>query len=633
MSEPSRDFAAERLREFLAGRLPEAESQRIEEALAGGEIPAALLESLESDDMMTQSLREEPTVVEQADEEAIVAELTERIRRLRTVPVGETPRGGLEEATIIFDAPRRYPFLRPAETPEELGRLGPYRVLGVLGEGGMGVVFRAEETSLDRAVALKVIKPELARDPEARQRFLREARSAAALNHDHVVPIYRVGEDGDVSYLAMPLLRGESLADRLDREGSLPPCEVLRIGKEAASALAAAHQRGLIHRDVKPGNIWLESPGGRVKLLDFGLARPDRGSDLTDVGTVAGTPAYMAPEQVRGRPEPRSDLFGLGCVLYHMATGEPPFGGEDTLEVLANLAVHEPRPPREINVEIPEAISRLIEKILAKEPHHRHQTAEQVILEIEAIQRGLATAPPVDQVAVVPSFLTPIRGAVAVLAVFVAVVLGVLLIRITRPDGKVQQIEAPSGSTVEVIDGHQAVAGDSEPTTTARPPLAEWFVDDGDAGYTDSGGWIRGTLAEGFQGDYLYLGKGANLARWSVGSLPAGSYEVFVTWVPHPHRAFRVPYTVFDGETSLKTVDIDQQQTPEDEQSQGVGWKSLGVYRIGSGAVAVELDAARCKSPPRPLGKGAVADAVRVVARPEAAGETPDHAGPRKETP
>ena len=220
-------------------------------------------------------------------------------------------------------------FLAPAVGPDELGWLAHYRVLKVLGQGGMGIVFHAEDTQLRRPVALKVIRPEMSKTLSNRQRFLREARAMAQVKSDHVVTVYQVGQVDDVCYLAMELLDGEPLDRWLDRAGTPPPGEAVRIGREIALALAAAHARGLVHRDVKPANVWLEAPTRRVKLLDFGLARPpDADIHLTQTGVVVGTPTYMAPEQARGEVvDGRADLFSLGCILYLMVTGRLPFEG------------------------------------------------------------------------------------------------------------------------------------------------------------------------------------------------------------------------------------------------------------------------------------------------------------------
>src|SRR5262249_54388258 len=214
-------------------------------------------------------------------------------------------------------------ILSPPRNAGELGWLAHYRILKLLGRGGMGVVFQAEDTQLQRTVALKLIHPEFAANPVARERFLREARACAALRSDHVVTVYQVGQDRGLPFLAMEFLQGQTLEGRLRGE-RLPLPEVLRVGREIAAGLAAAHARGLIHRDVKPATIWLEAPTGRVKLLDFGLARAAGShSGLTQTGRIIGTPEFMSPEQARGEDlDARSDLFGLGAVLYALCTGQ-----------------------------------------------------------------------------------------------------------------------------------------------------------------------------------------------------------------------------------------------------------------------------------------------------------------------
>jgi WD40 repeat protein/serine/threonine protein kinase len=273
-----------------------------------------------------------------------------------------------------------YEFLAPPQGSDEMGRLGPYRVLRVLGAGGMGVVFLAEDPQLERRVALKAQLPAMADRPAARQRFLREARAAASLKHDHVVTIYQVGEDRGVPFLAMELLEGEPLDARLGRERKLAVAEVLRIGREAALGLAAAHEKGLVHRDVKPANVWLEAGTGRVKILDFGLARAAGGeAHLTQEGAIIGTPAYMAPEQAQGLPvDARSDVFSLGCVLYQLATGETPFRGSDVISILMAVSTQEPKSPHDVHPEFPLALSELIVRMLAKGPGERPSSAQAV---------------------------------------------------------------------------------------------------------------------------------------------------------------------------------------------------------------------------------------------------------------
>jgi WD40 repeat protein len=269
------------------------------------------------------------------------------------------------------------------------------------GVGGMGLVFQAEDVRLKRLVALKVMRFALADHPTARERFLREAQAAAAVRHDHVVTIYQVGEERGVPFLAMEFLEGESLDDRLQREGRLPVAEIVRIGREIAQGLAAAHQRGLIHRDIKPSNIWLEERGNqtlapRVKVLDFGLARAAAGdARLTHSGAIVGTPAYMAPEQARGEPiDARCDLFSLGCVLYLGATGEAPFHGTDMMSTLLAVATQHPRPPQKLNPDLPAELSKLIVKVLAKDRAARPASAAAVVAALEAIDGAAVASPP-----------------------------------------------------------------------------------------------------------------------------------------------------------------------------------------------------------------------------------------------
>jgi tRNA A-37 threonylcarbamoyl transferase component Bud32 len=294
-------------------------------------------------------------------------------------------------------APVQVEGLRPPQQPGEMGRLGPYRVLDILGKGGMAAVYRAEDTHLRRPVALKVMLPSLIDSDVARQRFLREGQAAAAIKHDHVVTIYQVGEDGGVLFLAMELLEGESLEDRLERQGRLPVADVLRIGREIALGLSAAHAQDLIHRDIKPANIWLEGEAGRVKVLDFGVARVGGDVQITRTGLFVGTPAYMSLEQAAGKDiDARCDLFSLGEVLYRMATGELPFKGDGPLGVLYAIANTPPVPPWEINPALPEALSQLILNLLAKDRRYRPARAQAVIEALERIEPDPASIGPTE---------------------------------------------------------------------------------------------------------------------------------------------------------------------------------------------------------------------------------------------
>jgi serine/threonine-protein kinase len=275
--------------------------------------------------------------------------------------------------------PADLPFLRPGGGSGALGLLGPYEVQEVLGRGGMGVVLKAFEPALRRPVAIKVLAAGLAGSATARRRFRREARAAAAVCHDHVVAVHAVHDVDGLPYLVMQYVAGESLQDRLDRSGPLDPAEVVRVGLQAARGLAAAHARGLVHRDVKPANILLEEGTSRVKLTDFGLARAADDVGLTQAGVVAGTPEYMAPEQARGEQvDHRADLFSLGSVLYACCTGEPPFRGATTLAVLRQVSDGEAAPVRALNADVPAWLDGLIVRLMAKDPADRFGSAAEV---------------------------------------------------------------------------------------------------------------------------------------------------------------------------------------------------------------------------------------------------------------
>ncbi len=262
----------------------------------------------------------------------------------------------------------------------ELGVFGPYRVLKQLGKGGMGAVYLALDTRLNRKIALKVMLPEFAAQAESNARFLREARAAALVEHAHVVTVYEADERDGVPYIVMQFLQGYPLDEYLKKKGAPPLAHAVRIAREAALGLAAAHERGLVHRDIKPANLWLEAPNGRVKILDFGLAKPaGSASDLTATGAVVGSPAYMSPEQARGQKvDARADVFSLGAVLYQMLTGRRPFDGEHAMAVLAAILTDEPTPVRVLNPAAPAVLADLVHQMLAKRPEDRPQSAAEV---------------------------------------------------------------------------------------------------------------------------------------------------------------------------------------------------------------------------------------------------------------
>ena len=319
-------------------------------------------------------------------------------------------------------------FLQPAADPAYLGRLANFDVMRVLGRGGMGIVLEAFDSKLQRHVALKVLDPDLADDDLSRQRFCREARSAASITHENVVAVYQVEQSvaEGLPYLVMQLINGESLEERLAREKKLPLREIVRIAMQTAHGLVAAHAQGLIHRDIKPGNILLEPPNDRVKLTDFGLARVADDVKLTRTGFVTGTPLYMAPEQALGQEaDYRSDLFSFGAVLYEMCAGEPPFAGNSALAILRQIAETRQRPLSELNPEIPEWLARTIDMLLEKKPENRIQSASHLaeLLDYEwaLMKTSSEDVPAVCQIALRKRARRNRRIAVAVGATFLTV--------------------------------------------------------------------------------------------------------------------------------------------------------------------------------------------------------------------
>jgi WD40 repeat protein len=330
---------------------------------------------------------------------------SETASKLHAVQAASPPGPALQRVLAAFrgpDGPERtqaepadthdeeLAFLGPPQEPGHLGRLGHYEVLEVVGRGAFGIVLKAFDEALHRVVAIKALTPQLAAVGSARKRFSREARAAAAVSHDHVVPIFAIEEANDPPYLVMQFVAGRSLQERIDRTGPLELKEVLRIGMQAAQGLAAAHAQGLVHRDVKPANILLENGVERVKITDFGLARAADDASVTASGVIAGTPMYMAPEQARGEAvDQRSDLFSLGSVLYAMCTGRPPFRASTTMGVIRLVSEEAALPIREINPDVPDCLVAVVERLHAKDPAQRYQSAAEVA---EVLGRLLAQA-------------------------------------------------------------------------------------------------------------------------------------------------------------------------------------------------------------------------------------------------
>ncbi len=270
-----------------------------------------------------------------------------------------------------------------------------YRIIEKIGQGGMGEVFLARDTSLDRNVAVKFLPQEMRSDPIARERFLREAKSAATLDHPHICVVHETGEVGDVPFIIMEFVEGESLKDRLARE-PLPLAEALRVAADIAEALREAHSRRIIHRDLKPANIMITRTG-HVKVMDFGLAKrllsaehtateEETFTELTEMGTTVGTLAYMSPEQLQGRPvDYRSDIFSFGSMLYEMLTRVHPFRKEVGMATAAAILSNDPAPLHQHAPDIPGQLARLVSEMLAKIPGQRPQSMRAIYDQLEEI--------------------------------------------------------------------------------------------------------------------------------------------------------------------------------------------------------------------------------------------------------
>ena len=270
--------------------------------------------------------------------------------------------------------------------------IGGYTVVRLIGQGGMGRVYLARDEQLRRDVAIKVLHPSKARDPAATRRFLREGRAAAAVDHPHVMTIHQVGEEQGLPYIVMQRLVGRTLKQARQADGRLPLPEVLRIGREIAEGLAAAHRQGLVHRDIKPDNVFLQEPHGQVRIIDFGLARAnaDAGLDVTVDGSIVGTPAYMSPERVEGGTlDAKSDLFGLGVILYELLADRPPFEGTSLVSMLAAIARGMPPELKAVAADVPEPVAQLVMRLIAHDKAARPADATTVAAELAALERTL----------------------------------------------------------------------------------------------------------------------------------------------------------------------------------------------------------------------------------------------------
>jgi serine/threonine protein kinase len=353
-----------------------------------------------------------------------------------------------------------------------IGRtLSHYKILEKLGSGGMGDVYLAEDTDLERRVALKVLPPELAESEERRARFQREAKAVAALNHPHIVTVHSVEQADGVHFITMELVRGKTLSELIPRKG-LSLAKLLEIAIPLADAVAAAHEKGVLHRDLKPENLMV-SDEGRLKILDFGLAKLRVDSDVAGVsefptksrtgeGKIVGTVAYMSPEQAEGRSlDARSDIFSLGIVLYEMATGERPFRGDTPASVISSILKDTPRAVTELQPDLPQSLAKIIRRRLVKDTEHRLQTAKDLRNELEELKRDVesgeffrVSAP--GKRGAMPRWLFPAMAALLALTVFI------YLARREEPSLRPQLIQLTSQAGIEGFpslspDGDQLV--------------------------------------------------------------------------------------------------------------------------------------------------------------------------------
>jgi eukaryotic-like serine/threonine-protein kinase len=265
-----------------------------------------------------------------------------------------------------------------------------YEIDAVLGQGGMAKVFKGTDRVLGRTVAVKVLSPQFAGDHQFVSRFRREAQAAAALNHPNIVSVFDTGDQGDVHFIVMEYVEGRTLRDAIRQEGPILPERAVEITEEVARALAAAHEAGLVHRDVKPGNIMLTSDGSDAKVMDFGIARTTTGDTLTQTAAVLGTASYLSPEQAQGQPvDARTDIYSLGCVLYEMLTGRPPFTGDSPVSIAYKHVKENPVPPSRLNDDVTQSLEAVVMKMLAKNPTNRYQTAAELLEDLERVRQGL----------------------------------------------------------------------------------------------------------------------------------------------------------------------------------------------------------------------------------------------------
>jgi formylglycine-generating enzyme required for sulfatase activity/tRNA A-37 threonylcarbamoyl transferase component Bud32 len=344
-----------------------------------------------------------------------------------------------------------------------------YAVEGQLGSGGFAVVYLVRDLHLKRKLAVKVLSPDVIASHSVLERFRREAETIAQLSHPHIVPLHFIGQKDDLVYLVMEAIDGGSLAERLEREGRLPIDESARIFSEVASALAHAHKRGVVHRDIKPQNVLLDSESGRALVTDFGIARTAEGGSLTATGMVVGTPAYLSPEQVTGEPsDHRADIYALGVMMYQMLAGRPPFIGATPTAVLMKRLGGPPPPLRDLRPDVPDHIADLVDACLATDPNERLQNAGDIVRAITGhspVSGGHTTATRMR----VAKQRSRSRGPMLVLAGAIVLAAGVGAFFMSRQSSNVPALRPPLDSGMVLVSGGAYVIGSDTGAEASRP--------------------------------------------------------------------------------------------------------------------------------------------------------------------
>ncbi|MGB7348086.1 MAG: protein kinase [Pirellulaceae bacterium] len=358
-------------------------------------------------------------------------------------------------------------LLGPTDDPDMMGRFGGYEISGIVGRGGMGIVMKGLDVSLNRYVAIKVLNPSFGSTSAGRKRFAREAQAAAAVVHENVIAIHGVDQWNDTPYLVMPYIKGESLQQRIDRTAPLSLENTLEISLQIARGLAAAHDQGLVHRDIKPANILMPESVSRILITDFGLARAADDVSLTCSGVISGTPQYMSPEQAKGEAvDVRTDLFSLGSVMYAMVCGHPPFRADTSYGVLRRITDHPHRKLSQIQSSTPAWLESIIDRLLEKDPNNRFESAHQLA---ETLEDCLAHVrqPTVAHLPRISSTSKP-RGRMIGLLLAISCIAAICIAALYRPTNL-----APNEPGREANEPNQNLIADSS-------AVIQWNYDDTD---------------------------------------------------------------------------------------------------------------------------------------------------------